>query len=289
MDQIKIGRFIAQLRKERNMTQRDLAEQLGITDRAVSKWENGRGLPDLSLIKPLCDALSISINELLSGERLEKEQFTEKAEENIINTLHYSKKSVKRARAVFLSVLAGIIAIVLFLGIAFGIDIHRMQSDLPVVFSTWGFDYAPPINLDEEQITLAIKEHLITQGDAEPKHHEGEKTFATFRTYLIEETEAQTKYTVYAWVLCEKYYMKEGAPLQDSGYSIPHKFEIEKQGDAFKVVGTQSPRDGSLYSEDMKSLFPASVRREMDRLHDDGTYERLQMEIDEQVAFYFHQ
>ena len=71
MDQIKTGRFIAELRKEQNMTQRNLAEKLGVTDRAVSKWENGRGLPDVSLMRPLCEILGISVTELLNGERAE--------------------------------------------------------------------------------------------------------------------------------------------------------------------------------------------------------------------------
>ena len=63
MDQEKMGRFIAQLRKEKNMTQQELADQLNVTDRAVSHWENGRRLPDYSLLKQLCDVLGISINE----------------------------------------------------------------------------------------------------------------------------------------------------------------------------------------------------------------------------------
>jgi len=72
VNQEKIGRFIAELRKEKELTQIDLANKLGITDRAISKWENGRGMPDLSLIKPLSDELGITVNELLSGERLDK-------------------------------------------------------------------------------------------------------------------------------------------------------------------------------------------------------------------------
>ena len=68
VDQIKIGRFIAELRKEQSMTQRNLAEKLGVTDRAISKWENGRGMPDVSLMKPLCEILGISVTELLNGE-----------------------------------------------------------------------------------------------------------------------------------------------------------------------------------------------------------------------------
>ena len=61
MDQEKIGKFIAKLRKEKNMTQNELAQRLGITDRAISKWENGRGMPDLSLLTPLCEILDVSI------------------------------------------------------------------------------------------------------------------------------------------------------------------------------------------------------------------------------------
>ena len=89
MNQEKIGRFIAELRKEKKMTQIDLANKLGITDRAISKWENGRGMPDLSLLAPLCEILDVSINELLSGARLDKKDYQEKLEENIINTIDY--------------------------------------------------------------------------------------------------------------------------------------------------------------------------------------------------------
>ena len=96
MDQEKIGKFIAKLRKEKNLTQNELAESLGITDRAISKWENGRGMPDLSLLTPLCEKLGVSINELLSGERLDKKDYQEKLEENFINTIDYiDKKNVK--------------------------------------------------------------------------------------------------------------------------------------------------------------------------------------------------
>ena len=83
MDQKRIGAFIAQCRREKNLTQIQLAEQLGITNQAVSKWENGRGMPDVSLLQPLCDALGISLNELFSGEHISTEEYKGKAEENI--------------------------------------------------------------------------------------------------------------------------------------------------------------------------------------------------------------
>ena len=83
MDQKRIGVFIAQCRKEKNLTQMQLAELLGITSQAVSKWENGRGMPDVSLLQPLCDVLGISLNELFSGEHISAEEYKGKAEENI--------------------------------------------------------------------------------------------------------------------------------------------------------------------------------------------------------------
>ncbi len=287
MDQIKIGKFIAELRKEKGMTQLELANRLGITDRAVSKWENGRGLPDLSLIKPLCEELSISINELLSGERIQEDRFTEKAEENIISTIEYSDKNIKYIKKVFFFILAAIMIFLLLLGSCYGIDINRMRHNQPVVFSTWGYSYTPPIDLSEEEIELSIKEYLMQQGDNEVAHHEGEKTFVAFRNYLIEETEKGTKYIVYAWVLQEKYYQEGKEIKQDSGYSIPYKFTVEKQDDAFVVTDARFPRDG-YHAEDMKQLFPWSVRRDMDAIHRDGTYEKLEMQIQEQIKLYFH-
>lgn len=83
MDQKRIGAFIAQCRREKNLTQMQLAGLLGITSQAVSKWENGRGMPDVSLLQPLCDILGVSLNELFSGEYISTEEYKGKAEENI--------------------------------------------------------------------------------------------------------------------------------------------------------------------------------------------------------------
>ncbi len=83
MDQKRIGAFIAQCRKEKSLTQMQLAELLGITNQAVSKWENGRGMPDVSLLQPLCAVLGISLNELFSGEHISMEEYKGKAEETI--------------------------------------------------------------------------------------------------------------------------------------------------------------------------------------------------------------
>ena len=82
MDQIKTGKFIAEERKNKKLTQRQLAEILNISDKTISKWETGNGFPEISLLQPLCRALDISVNELLSGERLSEDEYKKKAEEN---------------------------------------------------------------------------------------------------------------------------------------------------------------------------------------------------------------
>ena len=84
MDQVKIGKFIAECRKNKKITQVQLAEKLNITDRAISKWETGKGMPDTSIMLDLCKELGISVNELLSGEVMKMENYNKKAEENLM-------------------------------------------------------------------------------------------------------------------------------------------------------------------------------------------------------------
>ena len=108
MNQEIIGKFIAKCRKEKNMTQQELADKLGVTDRAVSHWENGRRLPDYSLVKELCEILSISINELFSGEKISNDDYKEKAEDNIeklINDNYRKKKKMNWIIAILVAVL----------------------------------------------------------------------------------------------------------------------------------------------------------------------------------------
>ena len=84
MDQIRIGKFIASCRKEQGMTQAVLAEKLGISDRAISKWETGKAMPDSGIMLELCALLKINVNELLSGERIMAEAYDKRAEENLL-------------------------------------------------------------------------------------------------------------------------------------------------------------------------------------------------------------
>ena len=95
MNQEKIGKFIAQCRKEKNMTQQDLSEKLGVSSKTVSNWENGRNMPDLSLFKPLCEELDINLNDFLSGEKVKETEYQKKLEENIIQTINFSNNKLK--------------------------------------------------------------------------------------------------------------------------------------------------------------------------------------------------
>lgn len=96
MEPTRIGRFIAERRKALGLTQRQLAEQLSVSDKAVSKWETGRGLPDVLLMPPLCAALGITVNDLLSGERVEEGDYRKKAEENMMELIRENAENKKR-------------------------------------------------------------------------------------------------------------------------------------------------------------------------------------------------
>lgn len=118
MDQVKVGNYILKKRKDLGMTQKELAELVEVTDKSVSKWERGNGLPDVSRLKPLCDALKITMNELVAGEDIGEEGLCVKTEENIINLISESENQ-KRSRKVafFVGVILAIVALLL-LGIS---------------------------------------------------------------------------------------------------------------------------------------------------------------------------
>lgn len=116
MNQQKIGKFIFKLRKEKGLTQAELAEKLGVTDRSVSNWENGKCMPDLSLFIPISKEFGITINDLMSGEIIDKKNYQEKMEYNFFNTFITLKKEINKHLKKIV-----IINIALFLGIAFGI------------------------------------------------------------------------------------------------------------------------------------------------------------------------
>ena len=116
MDQLKIGKFIADCRKRKNLTQMQLAEKLGITDKAVSKWERGVAMPDTLIMLELCDILGISVNELLSGEKIDMENNNQKTEQLLLDM---AKELEKKNKTIWTSMWVIMIASItaLFAGI----------------------------------------------------------------------------------------------------------------------------------------------------------------------------
>ena len=117
MDQIKIGKFIAECRKKNNLTQMQLAEKLNITDRAISKWENGKSMPDSSIMLELCNELKISVNELLSGEMIEMKDYNQIAEKNLLEMA--KKEEVQNKKMMFYEIVIGYMSSVTFLILLF--------------------------------------------------------------------------------------------------------------------------------------------------------------------------
>ena len=115
MDQIKIGKFIADCRKTKNLTQMQLAEKLNITDRAVSKWETGKSLPDSAIMLELCDILGITVNDLLCGEVITMENDNKELEKNLLETLKQKEEADRRLLRI--EMVIGIVCLTVFLSL----------------------------------------------------------------------------------------------------------------------------------------------------------------------------
>ena len=287
MDQEKIGRFIAECRKQKSLTQEQLGEVIGVTSKSISRLENGQTMPDLSLLKPLSDELDISLNELLSGEKLEKEKVIKNSEKNLISTINYSNNRIKETKKRFKIILVIIITIILTLLILFAIDVNRMQNNKPVLFSTWGFKYIKSVDIEPKKIEIAIKDYLVDKDDKEKLKFENAKSFVSLKFFLIEEKNNDLIY-VYAWVLQEKYYLENNEIKEINSSSIPYKFMIRKVNDNYDVIDLRIPRDGSYYEEDMKNIFPSSIRNDIDEINENGTIDELKLDIGQQIKLYFH-
>lgn len=134
LDQERTGRFIQSIRKELGLTQRQLAEKLMISDKTVSKWECGSGLPEISLLMPLCRELGINVNELLSGQRLTAADYQRKAEENIMSLMKEREENVKKIRlSVFTGVSCTATLIIMVLLVGFYAEVIALPVKLLII------------------------------------------------------------------------------------------------------------------------------------------------------------
>ena len=116
MNQEKIGMFIAKCRKEKGLTQSVLGEKLGVSAKAVSKWENGKSMPDISIMKDLCDILGITLNELFAGEKIKEKDIQKKSENNLLNLLKINKIIKNKQKTFILVTLILLILLVFIIG-----------------------------------------------------------------------------------------------------------------------------------------------------------------------------
>ncbi len=152
MDQIKIGKFIAECRKKVNLTQMRLAEKLGITDKAISKWERGIAMPDSSIMLELCDILNISVNDLLCGEVVTMDNYNKEMENKLIEMLRQKEEADKRLLK--LEIVLGIIAILPLIAaviIANIIPMEEWKAGLLVGLSLLPLLIATPFAIKIEQ------------------------------------------------------------------------------------------------------------------------------------------
>ncbi|MBQ2893050.1 MAG: helix-turn-helix transcriptional regulator [Oscillospiraceae bacterium] len=137
MDQVKIGKFIAQCRKKETLTQMQLAEKLGITDRAVSKWERGKTMPDSSIMLELCGILKITVNDLLSGEVVIMNNYNEEMEKNLLDMVRQKEQADRRLLRA--EVFIGFTAVVILFAFIAAAAFLEMETWLRAVLIVTGF------------------------------------------------------------------------------------------------------------------------------------------------------
>ena len=152
MDQLKIGKFIAQCRKKEHLTQMQLAEKLNITDRAVSKWETGKAMPDSSIMLELCDILKISVNDLLCGEVVTMDHYNKELENNLLEMIKQKEQADKRLLT--MEIVTGILCILPLLAaviIVAAIPMKESTATAITIASIIPLFFATPFILKIEQ------------------------------------------------------------------------------------------------------------------------------------------
>ena len=129
MDQVKIGKFISDERKAKGYTQKQLSELLEISDKTISKWECGNGFPEASLLLPLCNELEITVNELLTGERISQQNYKKKAEENMVNMIREKEENKQK---ILLTTIIGIISTITFVTLLLVVCFYTDVITLPI-------------------------------------------------------------------------------------------------------------------------------------------------------------
>ncbi|MGN1406720.1 MAG: helix-turn-helix domain-containing protein [Erysipelotrichaceae bacterium] len=218
-----IGLFIKELRTEKGYTQAELADKLNISDRTVSKYECGRGIPDIDILLKLSETFDVSINEMLNGQRFK--DFKSEADKNLIEILKNFKFKII-ARNIILSVL---LVLIILNAILYFVDMNRIRTNQPVLFSTWGYDYTAPLNIPEEENIQAINRYLDS--------HYKDYTYEVLHVLRQDDS-----HYVYSCILSVE------------GRKIPAKFYISAKDGILDVYDSRMARD-DFYEEDLANMF----------------------------------
>ena len=266
MDQNKSGKFIAKLRKEKNMTQEQLAEKMGVSINAVSKWERGLSFPDVSLYRKLCKELGINIEELINGEKDNSEEAKEKA---IISTVKEKEKIKKNSKKIL------IILSMLFVIIVFGLMYYNKNLKVNLVNDS-NFLY-------DEVIDFLKKKELKDNPDSK------EKDFNIFYSYHPFGIEKKNSYKyVYLWIYEQSYYIEKeeyGSGLAiSSGSSLPAKAIFKDN----KLQDIIYPKDGSEYVSSIKKMFPGIIEFQILNFDNEKNINKLFNEVEQKKNIYYN-
>lgn len=265
MNQEKSGRFIAKLRKEKNMTQEQLAEKMGVSINAVSKWERGLSFPDVSLYKKLCKELDINIEELINGEKDKSEDAIEKA---IISTAIEKEKIKRNSRKILLLIF------VIFL-IIFSILIYYNKNLKVNLVNDSDILY-------DEVINFLRNKEFNENPDA------NEKDFNVFYSYHGFGIEKVNNYKyVYMWIYQQSYYIEKeeyGSGLAiSSSSSMPVKAIIKDN----KIQDIVYPKDGNQYVLSIKEMFPAIIEYQVLNYDKEKNINVLFNEVEQKKNIYY--
>lgn len=265
MDQNKSGKFIAKLRKEKNMTQEQLAEKMGVSINAVSKWERGLSFPDVSLYKKLCKELGINIEELINGEKDTSEEAKEKA---IISTVKEKEKIKKNSKKVL------VLFFVIFIIILTSFVYYNNALKVNLVSDS---DY-----LYDEVINFIKEKEFDENPDS---NYNDFNVFYSYHGFGVEKKH-NYKY-VYMWIYQQSYYIESeevGAGLAiSSGSSMPIKAIFKDN----KLQDIVYPKDGSEYVSSIKEMFPGIIEYQVLNFDKEKNINKLFNEVEQKKNIYY--
>lgn len=265
MDQEKIGKFIAKLRKEKNMTQENLAEKMGVSINAVSKWERGLSFPDVSLYKKLCKELGINIEELINGEKDKSDAAKEKAIISAVKEQEKIKNNSKKLLTTFIIVFIAAISILIY---------YNKKLKVNLVSDS---DY-----LYDEVINFIKEKEFSENNDAD------EKDFNVFHGYHGFGIEQKQHYKyVYMWLYQQSYYIEKeeyGAGLAiSSSSSMPLKAIFKNN----KLQDIIYPKDGNEYKTSIKEMFPGIIEYQVLNFDNEKNINKLFNEVEQKKNIYY--